>query len=194
MFQVIEKTTFYTARGDVRCETSSVVFESADPVECLAYRYQVSPNGHGVGEVTSRSSVSVSTFREDGSRFPFDELFRMVEGQEAYDAVMNGEAPSQNEAAWLKEQLRRRDPKEGFYQERVNRFRIIRHDELPAQHKAEMRLRGIDPDDSWSLVWSFETEDAANEQLASCVEFACSWETFKLVDAGCSTVICRPIW
>ena len=47
------------------------------------------------------------------------------------------------------------------YQERVGRYRIIRHEVLPAEHQASYRLRGIDPDDLWSLIWSFDTLEAA---------------------------------
>ena len=80
------------------------------------------------------------------------------------------------------------------YEERVGRYRILRHDELPDRHKAEMRLNGIDPDDCWSLIWSFDTEQAANDQLADCIEHAASWQTYKLVDNGEPSVITRQAW
>jgi hypothetical protein len=80
------------------------------------------------------------------------------------------------------------------YKERVNRWRIIRHDELPEAHKAEYRLAGIDPDDNWSLIWSFETEEDARAQLANCIGSAAKWQTYKLVDGGEATEIERSIW
>ena len=80
------------------------------------------------------------------------------------------------------------------YQERVGRYRIIRHEELPAEHKAALRINGIDPDDNWSLIWSFDEEAPAQEQLASCVENACSFQTYKLVDAGETQFITRQAW
>jgi len=80
------------------------------------------------------------------------------------------------------------------YQERVGRFRILRHDELPDRHKAEMRLNGIDPDDCWSLIWSFDEQENADRQLADCIARAASWETYKLVDAGEATTITRTAW
>jgi hypothetical protein len=80
------------------------------------------------------------------------------------------------------------------YNETVLRYRILRHDELPEAHKAAYRERGIDPDDNWSLVWSFSSEEAANECLADELVNAASWQTFKLVDAGEATTITRPIW
>ena len=80
------------------------------------------------------------------------------------------------------------------YTETVNRYRILRHDDLPAAHKAAYRAEGIDPDDLWSLVWSFTDLDAAQACLAQSQADAASFQTFKLVDAGAATTIERPIW
>lgn len=80
------------------------------------------------------------------------------------------------------------------YQERINRFRIIRHEELPPEHKAQMRLNGMDPDEHWSLIWSFETKEAADEQLAQCIADAASFQTYRLVDAGKAETITRQTW
>lgn len=83
---------------------------------------------------------------------------------------------------------------ETTYKERVLRWRILRHDELPEAHKAEYRLNGIDPDNNWSLIWSFETEEAAKDQLADCIKHAAKWQTYKLVDGGGEIEIERSIW
>lgn len=80
------------------------------------------------------------------------------------------------------------------YKERVNRWRIMRHDELPEAHKAEYRLAGIDPDNNWSLIWSFETEAAAVTMLADLNERKAKWQTYKLVDGGAATEIERSVW
>jgi len=80
------------------------------------------------------------------------------------------------------------------YQEKVNRWRIIRHDELPEAHKAEYRLAGIDPDDNWSLIWSFETEEAALKCLAAEQATAAKWQTYRLVDGGKAEFIERSMW
>lgn len=77
------------------------------------------------------------------------------------------------------------------YQERVNRYRILRHTDLPEGHKAAYRAEGIDPDTLWSLVWSFETEEAAKRQLAREQARAAKWDTYKLVDGGEATTITR---
>ena len=80
------------------------------------------------------------------------------------------------------------------YTETVNRYRIMRHDDLPEGHKAELRAHGIDPDTRWSLIWSFDDERMATEMFESCQDDAASWETFKMVDAGEATTIERGVW
>lgn len=83
---------------------------------------------------------------------------------------------------------------EQTYKEKVNRWRIMRHDELPEAHKAEYRLSGINPDDLWSLIWSFESEPAAINMLADLNGRKASWQTYKLVDGGEAMEIERNIW
>lgn len=80
------------------------------------------------------------------------------------------------------------------YTERVLRYRIFRHDELPEAHKAEYRKMGIDPDDNWSLIWSFHTLEAAEKCLANENEHKASFQTFKLVDGGGEIAIERQAW
>ena len=80
------------------------------------------------------------------------------------------------------------------YQERINRWRIVCHEELPEAHKAEYRLHGVNPDEIWKLIWSFETEEAAKEQLQHCIEHAASWQTYKLVDGGKTEFVERKAW
>jgi len=53
------------------------------------------------------------------------------------------------------------------YQEKINRYVVEYHEELPDEHKAQMRLNGIDPDQRWNLKWSFENEENAIEQKES---------------------------
>lgn len=75
--------------------------------------------------------------------------------------------------------------------ETIYRYRIIRHDELPEERKQALRDRGIDPDDRWSLIYSFKHEADANEELERCIAEASPWETYKLKDAGETTQIER---
>ena len=80
------------------------------------------------------------------------------------------------------------------YKERVLRYRVLRHEELPESHKEIYRERGIDPDNNWSLIWSFYTLEAAEKCLSESIEYAASYETYKLVDAGQETLIERVVW
>jgi len=57
------------------------------------------------------------------------------------------------------------------YIETINRFVVEYKEDLPAEHKAQMRINGIDPDNYWQLMWSFETQEAADEQCNHEVEW-----------------------
>jgi hypothetical protein len=84
------------------------------------------------------------------------------------------------------------------YKETIYRYRVMKHEELPAEHKASYRLNGIDPDTLWSLVWSFETEEDAAKMLAEEIETyrEHGWNhvTWKMVDAGQTEVVERQAW
>ena len=77
------------------------------------------------------------------------------------------------------------------YTETVHRFRIMRHEEQPEEHKARLRIMGIDPDDNWQLVWSFADRRSAHREL-KILQLESAWfQTYKLVDAGEETTIER---
>jgi hypothetical protein len=80
------------------------------------------------------------------------------------------------------------------YQEKINRWRILRHEELPAEHKAAYRLNGINPDDNWSLIWSFTTEEAAQKMLAQLNVDKPKFYTYRLVDGGKADTVTRQAW
>ena len=80
------------------------------------------------------------------------------------------------------------------YKERVGRYRIMRHDELPEEHKAAYRAEGINPDDLWSLVWSFDDEVAAIQCLADEEAYPRKYSSWKLVDGGEAVEIERSSW
>ena len=80
------------------------------------------------------------------------------------------------------------------YTEKVYRYRIMRHDDLPEAHKEAYRERGIDPDTVWALIYSLKDKEAAEEVLATETANAAPWETWKLVDAREESTIERPIW
>ena len=80
------------------------------------------------------------------------------------------------------------------YQEPVYRYRIMRHDDLPEEHKAAYRAEGINPDEIWRLIYSTGDLEAAEETLRIETERAADWETWKLVDAGTDETIERPVY
>lgn len=89
------------------------------------------------------------------------------------------------------------------YIEKINRFVVEYHEELPEEHKAQMRLNGINPDDYWNLEWSFETEDAAIKQKESneiqYVKFCGDYgykpqKTYRVRDLGETKYIERSVW
>ena len=80
------------------------------------------------------------------------------------------------------------------YTETVYRFRILRHEELPEEHKASYRADGIDPDDIWGLYASFISKRDASRELKNLRENSAWFQTYKIVDAGKATTIERPLY
>ena len=90
-----------------------------------------------------------------------------------------------------------------YYMEQVNRYVVESHEELPESHKASYRLRGIDPDTLWNLIWSFPIlSDALEQALADQVrhqEFCEKhgykpWQTYRVRDLGEPVEVKRLAW
>lgn len=79
------------------------------------------------------------------------------------------------------------------YNETVLRFRVMRHDDLPEAHKEAYREKGINPDELWNLVYSFNDEADAIDTMKMEEGNSAPWETFKIVDGGEATVIKRSL-
>jgi len=88
------------------------------------------------------------------------------------------------------------------YTETVYRFVVEYHEELPESHKAEYRINGINPDDLWSLQWSFmELEDAQKQadkeilrHATFCVENGYNVrKTWRVRDLGATQYIQRSV-
>lgn len=88
------------------------------------------------------------------------------------------------------------------YTETVYRFIVEYHEELPAEHQAQMRLNGIDPDNYWNLKWSFQEEKDAQNQLEKeieqyaeiCAKFGFDGKkTFRVRDLGETQYITRSV-
>ena len=80
------------------------------------------------------------------------------------------------------------------YQERINRYRILCNEKLPESHRQAYIDAGEDPDNRWSLVWSFSNLADAEKALSDMLNDAMEWQTYKLVDAGETKYITREIW
>jgi hypothetical protein len=80
------------------------------------------------------------------------------------------------------------------YQERIGRYRIVYHEELPESHKAELRLLGIDPDARRILEWSFDDKAAAEEMLTTCILARRKHRTYFFVDAKTEITVERELW
>jgi hypothetical protein len=82
------------------------------------------------------------------------------------------------------------------YKEKVLRYRVLRRPVITDPSiRAEYRLNDLDPDDCWSLIWSFNNEVDAIAQAEEEREiFKEERWIIKVVDAGSETIIERPIW
>lgn len=88
------------------------------------------------------------------------------------------------------------------YTEVVNRFVVEYHEELPAEHKAQMRLNGMDPDNHWNLKWSFVREEDAIAQKDEDEQWYINFckdrgynitKTFRVRDLGAPIEIVRSV-
>lgn len=86
------------------------------------------------------------------------------------------------------------------YEERIERYRVCRREaDLSPERKAAMRLNGLDPDNCWSLIWSFADRIAAEEQLLHEEALLAAHGhshlyEYKLIDAGKAETITRQAW
>jgi len=77
------------------------------------------------------------------------------------------------------------------YKELVYRYRVVRHEELPEEHKSILRGAGINPDDKWDLVCSFREKEDARRCIWQEQATAGRFQTYALIDEGHSTRIDR---
>jgi hypothetical protein len=92
------------------------------------------------------------------------------------------------------------------YIERINQFRIVYRDVRDVndpQRRAILTLNGIDPDDNWTLQWSFTKKETAERRLQEqidehkefCEKYGCEpFKEYKLIDAGSATEVERTAW
>jgi hypothetical protein len=89
------------------------------------------------------------------------------------------------------------------YVEKINRYVVEYQEDFSDQHKAEMRINGIDPDEHWTLKWSFEKEENAIEQMQEEKEWYANFcekhgysirKQFRVRDLGETKYIKRSAW
>jgi hypothetical protein len=82
------------------------------------------------------------------------------------------------------------------YTEKVLRYRVARREVITdPRRRAELQINGLDPDNIWSLIWSFDNLKDAEDQAEDerNIFKAPNWEV-KVVDAGKTEYIERSIW
>lgn len=103
MFSVIKKTETFNRRGDVINTATALMFTSSDLVETVKFRYSVDPTGgYCVTKAFAGMEKFVTMFTEhNGVKISFAEMYRIIEGDDAYNAVMDEIAPPVNEKEWI---------------------------------------------------------------------------------------------
>jgi len=99
-FSIIKVTKTYNKRGDVIATKNETVFTSWIALETMAYRYANAKGGCFVSS-NRKAGVFLETRDANGERIFFADLFKHIEGEEAFNDVMNGDAPSEVEAEYL---------------------------------------------------------------------------------------------
>lgn len=83
-----------------------------------------------------------------------------------------------------------------YYTETVLRYRVLRREIITdARRRAEYAINGMDPDDTWSLIWSFNNLADAEAQAAEEREiFGEDRWVVAVKDAGQTEHIKRMVW
>lgn len=88
------------------------------------------------------------------------------------------------------------------YKEKINQFVVECHELMDDRARAECLINGIDPDNLWSLKYSFTTLAGAELQLQMCEEAHhefCTifgynpWKQFRIRDLGTPVEIERSM-
>jgi hypothetical protein len=105
-FELIERRDTYNRRGDVIRTERRTVATFDDAVAMLAESYRRDPRCGFLISLTDRHCVSLQR-EHNAAPIDFAEIFRIVEGDEAYLAVIEGRAPGQVESEWIAAKLAR---------------------------------------------------------------------------------------
>lgn len=100
-FHVIEITRTFNRRGAVVATAEREVAKFARAIDATAYRFERCPRDCHWVEINDRRSVTLETRNAEGANIGFQDVFRMVEGEDAYEAVLAGRAPPVAEVTWI---------------------------------------------------------------------------------------------
>jgi hypothetical protein len=80
------------------------------------------------------------------------------------------------------------------YEETVYRYVVEYQDNLPESMKDEYRAHGIDPNERWTLEWSFKTLEEANTQKLDYELDFFPQRKYRVRDTGSEHKITREMW
>lgn len=107
MYSVVQIRITYNRAGHVVSQAQTVVEQFPDHKAMYRYLFERSAKPGTLAHfltLNDRESVRL-TKRYNGAEIDFAEIFRMVEGDDAFNAVMEDRAPAQVEELWAAQQL-----------------------------------------------------------------------------------------
>lgn len=103
MFHIVEVTETFNANGTVIKTDRNIVFSSESPIEMLKHCYAVDPD---LGYCVTKPATRMKTFKyleryQDDVKLNFAKIFRIVEGEAAYQSVLEDLDVCIDEKEWL---------------------------------------------------------------------------------------------
>jgi len=76
-----------------------------------------------------------------------------------------------------------------MHTETILRYRVVKLEDRGPEVRKALEERGIDPDNNWKLIWSFDNEADAIEQMNDEIEDdkeygLDKYTTYKIIDNG----------
>lgn len=103
MFHIVEVTETFNANGKVIRADKNIVFSSESPIEMLKQCYAIDPD---LGYCVTKPATRMKTFKhleryQDDVKLNFAKIFRIVEGEAAYQSVLEDLDVCINEKDWM---------------------------------------------------------------------------------------------
>lgn len=74
-----------------------------------------------------------------------------------------------------------------MHTETILRYRVVKLEDRGPEVRKALEERGIDPDNNWKLVWSFNDLDSASAQMQREIEEQAEYkinDKWKIIDNG----------